>query len=78
MSDKAVIDSLDSNSMERQIRRAAKRHLIRALDLSHALMQQGREVLRDLRAKTATQPISPEFYREPLKNPNSEASQHPA
>jgi signal transduction histidine kinase/ligand-binding sensor domain-containing protein len=31
---------------------AAKRHLVRALDLSHALMQQGREVLRDLRAKT--------------------------
>jgi signal transduction histidine kinase/ligand-binding sensor domain-containing protein len=31
---------------------AAKRHLGRALDLSRALMQQGREVLRDLRAKT--------------------------
>jgi signal transduction histidine kinase len=30
----------------------AKRHIVRALDLSRALMQQGREVLRDLRAKT--------------------------
>jgi signal transduction histidine kinase/ligand-binding sensor domain-containing protein len=31
---------------------AAKRHLVRALDLSRALLGQGREVLRDLRAKT--------------------------
>jgi signal transduction histidine kinase len=31
---------------------AAKPHVARALDLSRALMQQGREVLRDLRAKT--------------------------
>jgi signal transduction histidine kinase/ligand-binding sensor domain-containing protein len=31
---------------------AAKRHLLHALDLSRALMQQGREVLRDLRAKS--------------------------
>jgi signal transduction histidine kinase len=31
---------------------AAKRHLVRALDLSRALMEQGRAVLRDLRAKT--------------------------
>ena len=31
---------------------AAKPHLVRALDLARALMRQGREVLRDLRAKT--------------------------
>lgn len=35
---------------------AAKRHLSRALDLSRALMQQGREVLRDLRAKSRDAP----------------------
>ena len=31
---------------------AAKQHLVRALDLCRVLMQQGRDVLRDLRAKT--------------------------